>query len=93
MSGMGLKSKAAVVVGVVALAFGGLAALEPPKNAAELQEQQLQQQLEDLQDANEREQQRYEDDADALRRAEEARRAAPGEHRPTLPRLPLPGKG
>lgn len=94
---MGWKSKTAVVLTVVGIGGGAMMLVDRPSNTAELQEQHRQQQMEDLSDAQENSDARKENDADALRHAEDAKRGIPvipdpdGEH-VRLPKLPFPWK-
>ncbi len=86
------KTNTAAALTVVVLGVGAAAALEPPDSPHEQQRRNQEQQISDLQDSHDREIGRRDDDAEDLRRAEDANRALPGEHRPAdpkLPRLPL----
>lgn len=83
------KRNAAVAAAVVGLAAGSLNALSPAEPTRPIDtNQRIQQQVNDLGDADERNKSRMQDDADDLRNAENARRNGAGEHRP--PRLRLP---
>lgn len=86
------KTNTVIVLTVVGLGLGAAAYLDRPSSTAELEQQRRDQQVSDLSDSQERELGRYEDEAEDLRNAEQARKSIPGEHRPALPRLPLPGR-
>lgn len=90
---MSWKSNTAIVLTVVGLGLGASTLINHPSTRSEFEEQRQQQQVEELSDSHERELGRYEDAAKDLRNAENARKAIPGEPRPDLPKLKLPGKG
>lgn len=86
------KSNTVIVLTVVGLGLGAAAYLDRPSSTAELERQRQEQQVSDLSDSHERELGRYDDESEDLRNAEQARKLTPGEHRPDLPKLPLPGR-
>lgn len=83
------KRNAAVAAAVVGLAAGALNVVSPTDPARPNDSNHhIQQQVNDLSDADEQNKSRIDEDADDLRNAENARRNGAAEHRP--PRLRLP---
>lgn len=89
---MGWKSKTMIVATVVTLGLGTASWVDRPTTTEDFEQQQREQQVSDLSDSHERERGRYEDDAEDLRNAEQTQKNIPGEPRPELPKLNLPGK-
>lgn len=78
---MSVKNGAVVVLGVAALGIGALTALQP-KTPQELEQSRLEQQVQDLGDAQEKVQDDRRAEGDALDQAQQRERSVPGEHRP-----------
>lgn len=88
---MAWKKTAATALAVVGLGIGAATMLQPgsdPTNPRTRTDQQVQ----DLSDSHEQRQGRNDGAADDVRNAEADRLLRPGEHRPPLPPLRLPGK-
>lgn len=78
---MSIKQTAAIVLGVAALGIGALSAFEP-KSPQELEKARVEQQVQDLSDAQDREFERRRAEGEALGDALAQERSIPGEHRP-----------
>jgi hypothetical protein len=85
------KKTAATAFAVVGLGLGAATMLQPGNDPTDPRAR-TDQQVQDLSDSHERWLGRHEDAADDLRNAETDRLVRPGEHRPGLPSLRLPGK-
>lgn len=88
---MAWKKTAATALAVVGLGIGAATMLQPDSDPTDPQTR-TDQQVQDLSDSHEQQQGRNDAAADDLRNAETDRLLRPGEHRPALPTLRLPGK-